>query len=145
MTSQERSIASPTGTDRDYQTDKATARAAAFVLPERPMSRRVISGFAFTAMALFAIDPAGADVAAGKTKAAMCAVCRGLNGVAKNPDAPNLAGDNANYLRKQLHAFKSGARQDPQMSIIAGGLSDDDIANLAAWYSALKVTVEMPQ
>jgi len=109
------------------------------------MSRRVISGFAFTAMALFAIDPAGADVAAGKTKAAMCAVCHGLNGVAKNPDAPNLAGDNANYLRKQLHAFKSGARQDPQMSIIAGGLSDDDIANLAAWYSALKETGEMPQ
>ena len=109
------------------------------------MLRRVISGFAFAAMALFAVDTAAADVAAGKTKAAMCAVCHGLNGLAKNPEAPNLAGDNGNYLKKQLNAFKSGARQDPQMSIIAGGLSDDDIADLAAWYSALKVTVEMPQ
>jgi cytochrome c553 len=106
---------------------------------------RVIPGFAFAAMALLTAAPAAADVAAGKTKAAMCAVCHGLNGIAKNPEAPNLAGDNAEYLKKQLHAFKSGARQDPQMSIIAGGLSDDDIADLAAWYSALKVTVEMPQ
>ncbi len=75
----------------------------------------------------------------------MCAVCHGLNGIAKNPDAPNLAGDNANYIMKQLHAFKSGDRKDPQMSIIAGSLSEDDIANVAAWYSSLKVTVEMPE
>jgi cytochrome c553 len=109
------------------------------------MWRRVISGFAFAATALLAVDPAAADAAAGKTKAAMCAVCHGLNGIAKNPEAPNLAGDNAEYLKKQLHAFKSGARQDPQLSIIAGGLGNDDIADLAAWYSALKVTVEMPQ
>jgi len=107
------------------------------------MLRHVIFGCGLAAAA-FASDPAAADVAAGRTKAGMCAVCHGLNGIAKNPDAPNLAGDNANYLKKQLHAFKSGARQDPQMSIIAGGLSDEDIADLAAWYSALKVTVEMP-
>ena len=47
--------------------------------------------------------------------------------------------------RKQLGAYRSGARKDPQMSIMAKGLSDDDIADLAAWYSSLKVTVEMPK
>jgi cytochrome c553 len=72
-------------------------------------------------------------------------VCHGLNGLSKNPDAPNLAGDSANYLVKQLKAFQSGARQDEQMSIMAKSLSDEDVANLAAWYSSLEVTVEMPQ
>jgi cytochrome c553 len=105
----------------------------------------VISGFAFAATAAFVADPAAADLATGKKKAAMCAVCHGLNGIAKNPEAPNIAGDNANYLKKQLQAFKNGERQNPQMSIVAGGLSDEDIADLATWYSSLKVTVEMPQ
>lgn len=86
-----------------------------------------------------------ADAAEGKKTAAMCAVCHGINGLSKNPDAPNLAGDNANYLIKQLKAFRAGARQDEQMSIIAQSLSDDDMANLAAWYSSIKVTVEMPE
>jgi cytochrome c553 len=86
-----------------------------------------------------------ADAAAGKSKAqATCAVCHGLNGIAKIPDAPNLAGESAIYTSKQLKAFKSGERQHQQMSIIASGLSDDDIANVAAWYAGLKVTVEMP-
>lgn len=86
-----------------------------------------------------------ADAAAGKKKAVMCAVCHGLDGLSKNPDAPNLAGDSAGYITKQLHAFQSGARQHDQMSIIAKGLSEDDVGNLAAWYSSLKVTVQMPQ
>ncbi|MYZ47092.1 c-type cytochrome [Propylenella binzhouense] len=85
-----------------------------------------------------------ADAAAGKSKAQMCAVCHGLDGIGKNPDVPNLAGESPIYIAKQLHAFKSGQRQHEQMSIIAQSLSDDDIANLAAWYASLKVTVEMP-
>jgi cytochrome c553 len=89
-----------------------------------------------------AADPAA--VAAGRKKAGTCAVCHGLNGLSKNPDAPNLAGDSANYLVKQLKAFQSGVRQDEQMSIMAKALSDEDVANLAAWYSSLEVTVEMP-
>src|SRR5947207_3267682 len=96
------------------------------------------------AAALAAGPALAGDAVAGKQKAAMCAVCHGLNGLAKNPEAPNLAGDNVNYLVKQLKAFKSGERKNDQMSIIAGSLSDDDIANVAAWYSSLKVTVEMP-
>ena len=91
------------------------------------------------------VPAAAADAAAGKAKAARCTVCHGLDGLAKNPDAPNLAGDSANYIRKQLGAYRSGERKDPQMSIMAKNLSDDDIADLAAWYSSLKVTVEMPK
>ncbi len=90
-----------------------------------------------------AADPA--TVAAGKKKAATCAVCHGLDGLSKNPEAPNLAGDNADYIIKQLKAFKSGARQNDQMAIIAQGLSDEDVVSVAAWYSSIKVAAEMPK
>jgi cytochrome c553 len=74
----------------------------------------------------------------------MCAVCHGLDGIAKTPDAANLAGESTFYLTRQLQAFRSGERKHDQMSIIAQGLSDGDIADLAAWYSSLKVSVTMP-
>ena len=87
-----------------------------------------------------------ADPAAGKAKVSgMCAVCHGVDGIAKVPDAPHLAGENAEYIIRQLQAFKAGTRQHEQMSIIAQGLSDDDMANIAAWYTSLKITVQMPQ
>lgn len=86
-----------------------------------------------------------ADPAMGKKKAAMCAVCHGLDGLSKNPDAPNLAGDSADYIVRQLKAFHDGTRQNEQMSIVAQSLGDDDMANLAAWYSSIKVTATMPQ
>ncbi|MCQ0989729.1 c-type cytochrome [Jiella marina] len=85
-----------------------------------------------------------ADLAAGKEKAGQCVPCHGLDGVAKAPDAPNLAGDSMFYLTEQLKAFRGGQRQHQQMSIIASGLSDEDIADLAAWYSAIEVSVTLP-
>ena len=99
-----------------------------------------------TAAAVALLAPAeAADPAAGRKKAQMCAVCHGLDGIGKNPEVPNLAGESPFYLTRQLEAFRSGARQHEQMSIIAQGLSEEDIGDLAAWYSSLKVTVEMPE
>lgn len=90
-------------------------------------------------------DVAGAvDIKAGKKKARLCNICHGINGLATNPEAPNLAGENAFYIEKQLQAFKKGDRQHGQMSMIAKSLKDDDIKNLALWYSAMKVLVELP-
>jgi cytochrome c553 len=94
---------------------------------------------------LFATEVRAADVGEGKAKAKMCAACHGLDGLSKVADAPNLAGNGELYLARQLKAFRSGERKHPQMSVIAAGLSDDDIANLAAWYSAIRVSVELPQ
>ncbi|MFG3451941.1 MULTISPECIES: c-type cytochrome [Pseudomonadaceae] len=94
---------------------------------------------------LFATEVRAADISVGKTKAKMCAACHGLDGLSKVADAPNLAGNGALYLNRQLKAFRSGERKHPQMSLIAAGLSDEDIANLAAWYSAIKISVELPQ
>ncbi|HVJ40480.1 MAG TPA: cytochrome c [Dongiaceae bacterium] len=109
-------------------------------------SGRGIAWLAVIAAAMTAHPAFAADVAAGKKKVAtVCAACHGLDGIAKNPDAPNLAGDNTGYIIKQLKAFKSGARQQDQMSIIAQELSEDDMANVAAWYSSLKISVTLPQ
>jgi cytochrome c553 len=87
----------------------------------------------------------GADIQAGKTVAARCAVCHGANGIATAPDAPNLAGQNAMYLAKALRDFQSGARENEVMSVMAKGLSDADIENLAAYFQDIKIKVEGQQ
>jgi cytochrome c553 len=78
-----------------------------------------------------------ADIAAGRGKAVQCAACHGLDGIAKIPEAPNLAGQNEDYLAKALKDFKSGERKNDMMSLIVKPLSDADIANLAAYYHSL--------
>ena len=78
------------------------------------------------------------DAAAGKAKAAMCAACHGATGISAIPSYPNLAGQKEAYLAKQLKDFKSGARKDPVMGAMAMGLSDADVANVAAYYAGLK-------
>lgn len=81
------------------------------------------------------------DVKAGRAKALMCQTCHGLDGLSKVPDAPNIAGQTEPYIVTQLQAFKSGARQNDTMALIAGQLSDDDVANLAAYFSAIEITI----
>jgi cytochrome c553 len=77
------------------------------------------------------------DAAAGKSRAAACAACHGANGISANDMWPNLAGQKETYLAKQIKAFRDGDRKDPMMAPMAAGLSDTDIANLAAYYSSL--------
>jgi cytochrome c553 len=85
------------------------------------------------------------DAKAGRAKAeTVCAVCHGVDGLSKIPEAPNLAGQNENYLVEQLKAFKSGERKNEMMSVVSQNLSDDDIANLASYYSAIEISVKAP-
>lgn len=88
---------------------------------------------------------AAGDPAAGRDKAKICRACHGLDGVARLPNAATIAGENDIYLVKQLKAFRDGERRDPQMEIIAKDLTDAEIADLAAWYSSITITVEMPE
>lgn len=78
-----------------------------------------------------------ADVAAGKAKAVLCAACHGPEGKASVPVYPNLAGQNAPYLVKQLKAFKDGQRKDPMMAPFMAALTEADMENLAAYYASL--------
>lgn len=75
-----------------------------------------------------------ADPAAAKAKAAQCAACHGADGMAVLPGAPNLANQNEEYLVKALKDYRSGARKNEQMNVMAKGLSDKDIENLAAYF-----------
>jgi cytochrome c553 len=92
---------------------------------------------ALISILLFASTSAMAgDAAAGQSKAAICASCHGPSGMSSNPLWPNLAGQKEQYLAKQIKAFRDGDRKDPLMAPMVATLSDDDIANLAAYYAA---------
>jgi cytochrome c553 len=81
------------------------------------------------------------DVKAGRAKALMCQACHGLDGLSKVPDAPNIAGQTEPYLVTQLQAFKSGVRKNDAMSVVTPPLSDQDIDDLAAYFSAIEISV----
>ncbi|MFT4990982.1 MAG: cytochrome c553 [Polaromonas sp.] len=85
------------------------------------------------------------DLSPGAAKAATaCALCHGANGLATLPNAPNLAGQQAFYLTEQLNNYRSGKRQHEVMGYVAKNLTDVEITQLAAWYSSIKITVEVP-
>ena len=91
------------------------------------------------------VAPAGAAAVAPAKVRTLCQNCHGENGVAVLPGAANLSGQQKEYLVAQLRAYRSGSRQNEQMSIIAKTLTDGDIESLADWYSGIKVTVETPK
>ena len=80
------------------------------------------------------------SVEEGQAKSTPCVACHGVNGNSSNPVWPNLADQHEQYIVRQLKAFKSGARQDPLMSPMAAGLSDDDVEDLAAYFDAQTLT-----
>jgi cytochrome c553 len=65
-----------------------------------------------------------------------CVACHGPTGVSTQADVPNLAGQKPLYLERQLKAFREGTRKNELMAAIAAPLSDDDVRQLAAWWSA---------
>ena len=84
------------------------------------------------------------DAEAGRAKAAACAVCHGQLGLSNTPDAPHLAGQPAIYVAAQLRAYRSGERKHEVMAVIARPLTNDDIQNLAAWFSSIRIEATAP-
>ena len=88
---------------------------------------------------VLAAEAAG-DAAAGKAKTSMCAGCHGIDGYKTVfPEVyhvPRLGGQHAAYIVKALQEYKAGNRSHPSMRAIAAGLSDKDMADLAAYYSS---------
>jgi cytochrome c553 len=76
------------------------------------------------------------DSGAGKTKSATCAACHNADGNSINPIWPKLAGQHTDYIYKQIMDFKSGVRQDPTMTAMVAPLTEQDAADLAAYFSA---------
>ena len=92
------------------------------------------------------VAPASADSEAGRKMAKQkCQVCHGIDGIAKIPIAPHLAGESQIYLETQLKAFRSGKREHEMMTVVAKDLKDDEITSLAQWYSSIKITATVPE
>lgn len=88
---------------------------------------------------LLAADLSAAEgsVEAGKQKAATCAACHGIDGNSLNPEWPNLAGQNENYLFEALQSFRpGGTRENVLMVGQVATLDDQDMADLAAYFAA---------
>jgi cytochrome c553 len=107
------------------------------------------SGFSAVALAMacaaapaLAADAPVGNAQAAKSKVSMCIGCHGIPGYrASFPEiysVPMIAGQNAKYLQSALHAYATGERTHPTMDAIAQSLSEQDMADLAAYYSTLK-------
>ncbi len=83
------------------------------------------------------IQAAGNPIA-GKFKAISCQICHGKDGHSTNPLYPKLAGQHAAYIEKQMHDFKTQRRIDPVMNEMAPSMSDQDIADIAAYFQNVK-------
>jgi len=95
----------------------------------------------FVCMGLAFANTAAADTLvgsadAGATKAAVCVACHGVNGNSSNPEWPNLAGQNAAYLREQLAMFKARKRINEIMFPIVAQMSEQDFADVSAYFAA---------
>jgi len=97
-----------------------------------------LSEFAIIFTLLFISSTALAgDIAKGKIKAKLCEGCHGVDGISVSSIIPNLAGQKEEYLAISLKAYKSGARKNGIMSSIVVTINNDDINNVAAYYSNL--------
>ena len=99
---------------------------------------KVLLTTALAAGTVTGVQAAG-DAEAGKNKSTTCVACHGADGNSSVPNFPKLAGQSANYIVKQLTDMKSGARTVPEMAAFLPGLSDQDIQDLAAYYSEQSV------
>ena len=116
---------------------------------KRDFIRAAVHATLTTAVAIALTTGAGPvaadDIAAGRAKAQVCAVCHGPLGISTQPDAPHLAGQPAIYLAAQLRAYRSGVRKHEVMSLMAKPLSDEDISLLASWFAAIRVEATAPR
>ncbi|MBU6469694.1 MAG: cytochrome c4 [Gammaproteobacteria bacterium] len=105
------------------------------------MNKWVLMLAAATAVAATANAGAASDknAAAGQAKSATCAACHGADGNSVSPQFPKLAGQNADYIVRELQRFKSGERKNAIMQPMAAPLSTQDMEDLGAWFSSQTV------
>ena len=100
-------------------------------------ARQAAAAFCIAALPLLLpSSAAAADAEAGRQKAQVCAACHGPAGNSANPAIPTLAGQPQQFIVTQLFMFRDGKRKDAQMSPFAANLSNADLNDLAAYFSA---------
>lgn len=100
-------------------------------------TKTVLTLLSTVTLALFAsASHAQGNAAAGESKAAICGSCHGVDGNSSIATNPKLAGQNARYLVKQMQDIKGGAREVMLMTGILNNVSDQDMADIAAYYES---------
>jgi len=79
---------------------------------------------------------ANGNPVAGKEKSQVCQGCHGADGNSYGPEWPNLASQHVTYLTKQIHNFKDGVRKNETMNSMVAGLNEEDIKDIAAFFSS---------
>ncbi|MDR8016622.1 c-type cytochrome [Ectopseudomonas guguanensis] len=92
-------------------------------------------------LGLTGVAQAAGDAEAGQGKVAVCGACHGVDGNSPAPNFPKLAGQGERYLLKQLHDIKSGVRPVVEMTGMLDNLSDQDMADIAAYFASQKMSV----
>ena len=107
--------------------------------------KKVLIAFAGALLALSSSSAlAGGDAAAGATKAKeICAACHGADGNSPSGAFPKLAGQWESYIAAALHQYKSGSRKNAIMAPQAQNLTDQEIADLAAYFSQQPAVLHM--
>jgi cytochrome c553 len=117
-------------------------RAAQRASVTRKIVNLALAASCAVAFPALAADPPKGNIEAAKAKVSMCIGCHGIPGYrASFPEVysvPKIAGQNDKYIQVALRAYASGERTHPTMDAISKSLSDQDIADLAAYYSNLK-------
>lgn len=103
---------------------------------KRGLVTSIALGMALSVNPVAADNLVDGDADAGKARSTACGACHGADGNSMNPQWPSLAGQHSKYVAGQLKAFKSGDRNNVLMSAQAMNLSEEEMANLAAYYAA---------
>jgi cytochrome c553 len=99
---------------------------------------KIVAAITMASMLVASGAALAGDAAAGKAtyQSKGCIGCHGADGKSTNPANPVLNGREADYIQQQLMAFRSGERQNATMNAMAAMLSDEDVANIAAYLSS---------
>ncbi|UQY37017.1 cytochrome c4 [Pseudomonas fulva] len=103
------------------------------------MNKTIVS--LLLALGLAGAAQAAGDPAAGQAKAVVCGACHGVDGNSALANFPKLAGQGERYLLKQMQDIKSGARPVLEMTGMLEPLSEQDMADVAAYFASQKISV----
>lgn len=104
----------------------------------RQLGKKKTLGFTalLSLLATSAALASGGDIEAGKTKAATCVACHGVDGNSAAPTFPKLAGLGHKYLLKQMRDIRDGRRPVALMAGQVDNMTDEDLSDIAAFYNA---------
>ena len=114
------------------------------------MKKKILLVLVFLTFDLNAGEKLSKEMQNGKVKVkTICAACHGVNGQATGAGnsvlIPNITAQQKNYLVARLKAYKSGEIKHPQMTVVAKMLSEQDINDVAEWYSTIKIQILDPE